>query len=299
MTKSDNQHPTGDEQQQFAIRAHRGVGFPAGNFKKRLWPVVEEFGIPYVVALGTQADGHTVFVSDHSVGNASVMASVTDQIVSQVIDQLRQRGDLNKAAGTYSFGPYKTFTVREKKFRHVVDAPMKDRVVHWMLYQHLLPIWQPRFIHDTYGNLPCRGTHAAINRLAQFCRAQDAKWALLRKLITALIDSFKTDGQFDDLFAPDSMYRRTWAKGMPIGNLSSQLLANIFLCDFDHWVKETLRVNRYIRYVDDMVIVAATQDELLDIRAAIVGKLAADGLTIHPHKMRLAPAHMKKRLEIA
>jgi hypothetical protein len=193
-----------------ATEPHIRVGFPAGNFKKRLWPVVEEFGIPYVVALGTQADGHTVFVSDHSVGNASVMASVTDQIVSQVIDQLRQRGDLNKAAATQilanpDMGGFKLKSqaqdldtqlmqdiikmprdlrqtygqnLREKKFRHVVDAPMKDRVVHWMLYQHLLPIWQPRFIHDTYGNLPCRGTHAAINRLAQFCRAQDAKWAL-------------------------------------------------------------------------------------------------------------------------
>ncbi|MFD2271785.1 hypothetical protein ACFS07_13135 [Undibacterium arcticum] len=69
---------------------------------------------------------------------------------------------------SYSFGPYKSFTVREKKFRHVVDAPMKDRVVHWMLYDYMLPIWQPRFIHDTYGNLPGRGTHAAVRRLAEF-----------------------------------------------------------------------------------------------------------------------------------
>lgn len=221
-------------------------------------------------------------------------------------------------SGTYSFGPYKSFTVREKKFRHVVDAPMKDRIVHWMLYQYLLPIWQPRFINDTFGNLPGRGTHAAVNRLAEFCRGTGSKWALqldiskyfysinhailkskalrfigdhaMRVLITDLIDSFQTDSQYDDLFAVDSMYRTTSAKGMPIGNLSSQLFANIFLNDFDHWIKEELRVKKYIRYVDDMVILCDSQEELRSVCQEIVHKLALDGLTIHPKKIRLAPA---------
>lgn len=221
-------------------------------------------------------------------------------------------------ARTYTFGPYKEFTVQEKKFRHVVDAPMKDRVVHWMLYQYMLPIWQPRFIADTFGNLPGRGTHAAVRRLAQFARAPTNAWVLqvdiskyfysvnhsllkarvlryigdqdIRALLVGLIDSFRTDGQYDELFPADGMYRRTRDKGMPIGNLSSQLFANIFLNDFDHWVKQDLAVKHYIRYVDDMVILASSRDELLDISARIVAKLAADGLTLHPKKIRLAPA---------
>lgn len=217
----------------------------------------------------------------------------------------------------FTFGPYKAFTVREKKFRHVIDAPMKDRVVHWMLYQYLLPIWMPRFIHDTYGNLPGRGTHAAVSRLAKFCRGAGAGWALqldiskyfysvnhellkaralrfigdhdLRQLVTALIDSFRTGDTYDHLFAEDTLYRMTAAKGMPIGNLSSQLFANIFLCDFDHWVKGALGVRRYIRYVDDIVVLADSPDELRTIKRAIINKLGADGLTIHPRKVRLAP----------
>jgi RNA-directed DNA polymerase len=217
----------------------------------------------------------------------------------------------------YSFGPYKTFVVREKKHRDVVDAPMKDRVVHWMLYQYLLPIWMPRFIHDTYGNLPGRGTHAAVQRLAEFARGAGATWALqldiskyfysvnhallkvralrfigdqaLRRLVVDLVDSFRTGDDYDHLFAADTMYRTTAAKGMPIGNLSSQLFANIFLCDFDHWVKQVLGATRYIRYVDDIVVLADSPDELRVIKAAIVAKLAADGLTIHPRKVRLAP----------
>lgn len=218
---------------------------------------------------------------------------------------------------SYSFGPYKTFTVREKKFRDVVDAPMKDRIVHWMLYRHLLPIWMPRFIHDTYGNLPGRGTHAAVHRLAAWCRANDARWVLqldiskyfyaiphdrlkarvlrhigdedLRRLVIALVDSFRTDDRYDALFAPDSTYRLTPAKGMPIGNLSSQLFANIYLNDFDHWIKEGLRIKRYLRYVDDIVILGESPDQLHKIGAQITARLTADGLTVHPKKIRLAP----------
>jgi RNA-directed DNA polymerase len=217
----------------------------------------------------------------------------------------------------YTFGPYKTFTVREKKWRDVVDAPMKDRIVHWMLYEHLLPIWQLRFIHDTYGNLPGRGTHAAVRRLAEFCRRERCTWALqldiskyfyavphdqlkaralryigdeeLRRLIVSLIDSFRTDDSYDHLFAPASRYRNTPAKGMPIGNLSSQLFANIYLSDFDHWVKQTLRARHYIRYVDDMVILSDTREHLQQLCAQIIERLDADGLTIHPRKIRIAP----------
>ncbi|THF61541.1 RNA-directed DNA polymerase [Pseudothauera nasutitermitis] len=223
--------------------------------------------------------------------------------------QLRER--------RYTFGPYRSFTVREKKFRDVIDAPMKDRVVHWMLYDYLLPIWMPRFIADTYGNLPGRGTHAAVQRLAGFCRSPSARFVLqldlskyfysvphgplkaralryigdqdIRRLIVDLIDSWCTDGRYDHLFPADSAYRNTARKGMPIGNLTSQLLANIFLCAFDHWVKQTLRVQRYIRYVDDIVIVASDRDELQHIGRQIAQRLAAEGLAIHPHKIRLAP----------
>lgn len=217
----------------------------------------------------------------------------------------------------YRFGTYRSFTVREKKFRQVIDAPMKDRVVHWMLYRYLLPIWQPRFIHDTYGNLPGRGTHAAIERLADFARRPANTWALqldiskyfhsvpheqlkasvlryigdedLRRLIIALVNSYRTDARYDDLFAPGSAYRLTPQKGMPIGNLTSQLFANIYLADFDHWIKQSLRVACYIRYVDDLVILGRSAEQLRDIAGQITARLAGLGLTVHPHKVRLAP----------
>jgi len=218
---------------------------------------------------------------------------------------------------TYTFGEYKTFTVREKKFRDVVDAPMKDRIVHWMLYQYLLPIWQPKFIHDTFGNLPGRGSHAAVNRVAQFARRENTEWVLqldiskyfysvphtqlkaralqhigdhdVRQLIISLIDSYRTGGNYDHLFAPGTLYRTNPNKGMPIGNLSSQLFANIYLNEFDHWLKETLQVKHYARYVDDMVILGHSKEYLQHLYQAITQRLSAEGITIHPKKIRIAP----------
>ncbi len=217
----------------------------------------------------------------------------------------------------YTFGQYKTFTVREKKFRDVVDAPMKDRVVHWMLYQYLLPSWQPRFICDTFGNLPARGSHAAVKRVAQFAKREANTWVLqldiskyfhsvphvllkqralqhvgdheVRQLIIKLIDSYCTGDNYNHLFAPGTLYRDNPCKGMPIGNLSSQLFANIYLNEFDHWLKQTLQVKAYVRYVDDMVIFGHSREYLQQICQAIIEKLAAEGITIHPKKIRIAP----------
>jgi hypothetical protein len=76
---------------------------------------------------------------------------------------------------------------------------------------------------------------------------------------------------------------------MPIGNLPSQLLANIYLSDFDHWAKETLRIKHYIRYVDDMAVLAASREELQAISNKLVERLASEGLTINPRKIRTAP----------
>ncbi|MFT3758472.1 RNA-directed DNA polymerase [Thauera sp.] len=217
----------------------------------------------------------------------------------------------------YQFGPYQIFTVREKKWRDVVDAPMRDRIVHWMLYRHLLPTWMPRLIHDTYGNLPGRGSHAAVARLADFCRRPAARWALqmdiskyfysvrhdallaralryqgdqdTRRLIERLVRSFRTDGRYDALFPPASPYHATADKGMPIGNLTSQLFANLYLADFDHWSKQERGLRLYLRYVDDLVVLGESPAELQEHAEAITERLARVGLVIHPRKVRLAP----------
>lgn len=81
-----------------ADEPHIRVGFPAGNFKRRLWALVADFGIPYVVSLGNQKNGRTVYVSAQNNYNAPTLASVSEQVVQEVIHDLRMRGEVVKAS---------------------------------------------------------------------------------------------------------------------------------------------------------------------------------------------------------
>ncbi len=77
---------------------HLRAGFPVGNFQKRLWPLIHEFQIPYVAYLGNRTDGYTVFISSQEGCNASILQSVSDQIVKDVIADLVGYGQVNQAA---------------------------------------------------------------------------------------------------------------------------------------------------------------------------------------------------------
>jgi RNA-directed DNA polymerase len=221
--------------------------------------------------------------------------------------------------GNFEFGPYRYFQVIEKKRRDVVDSPMKDRVVHWVVYDHLTTIWQKRFIHDSYGNIRGRGTHAAVRRTAEFARKPANKYVLsidlskfffsvqhshlkravlrhlgdqkMRDLVVRLIDSFNTDSRYDDIFPESSTYRqeRPNGMGMPLGNLTSQLFCNILLNDFDHWVKEKLGVRYYIRYVDDMLFFGESKTELRALSVTLIEYLDSIGLIVNPRKMSILP----------
>lgn len=216
---------------------------------------------------------------------------------------------------TFEFGPYQYFIVKEKTRRSVANAPLKDRSPHWLLYEHLMSQWQRRFIHDCYGNLPGKGTHAAVRRLASWTRKPSLTHALqidiakyfssvqhgylkkvlferegnshIRILLDGVIDSFITSDEFDHLFNENSPYRLTREKGIALGNLVSQIIANIYLNDFDHWIKETLRVKFYLRYVDDIILLGSSAEELTGLRKLIEVKLLEIGLSVNPKKTKI------------
>jgi len=118
---------------------HLRVGFPAVNFKRRLWSVVQEFGIPYVVALGTQAAGYTVYISEQG-GDSTVMAAVTDDIVHQVIEDLRQRGALNQAAAKKMLAEPDTAGFKLKSQAQALDMHLLQDIIK-----------MPRDLRATYG----------------------------------------------------------------------------------------------------------------------------------------------------
>ena len=155
---------------------HLRIGFPVGNFKRRLWPMVAEFGIPYVVALGTQASGHTVYVSGH--GDPAVIEAVSPTVIGELILELRQRGELNKAAARQLLASPETADFKLKSHAQDLDTQLLFDIVK-----------MPRDLRCTYGeNL--RACMARIMRAVFAFGLDENKPALLRSL-SADVDLLK------------------------------------------------------------------------------------------------------------
>lgn len=217
------------------------------------------------------------------------------------------------ATKTYLPGPYHSFWITDPKPRMISAAPFRDRVVHHALVAVIAPLLERRLIHDCWANREGKGTHRAVARFQEFCRRyryclkcdavkyfpsidHDILKAKVRRAIRCpntlwltdlIIDRSNPQEEIirhfpgDDLFTP--LQRR---RGLPIGNLTSQWLANFYLDDLDHFAKETLRCPAYLRYVDDFALFSDDKHQLRAWRGAIIEKLAADRLTIHEHRAR-------------
>ncbi|MBC7860325.1 MAG: four helix bundle protein [Burkholderiaceae bacterium] len=157
---------------------HIRVGFPAGNFKRRLWPMVEEFGIPYVVSLGSLAEGRAVYVSDQGDTNAAVLSAVSRAVVEEVIHDLKMRGELNKASAKLLLANPDTSGFKLKSHAQDLDTQLLQDIVK-----------MPRDLRVTYGeNL--RTCMARIMRGIYSYGLEDNKVALL-KSISADVDLVK------------------------------------------------------------------------------------------------------------
>lgn len=161
-----------------ATDPHIRVGFPVGNFKRRLWVIVEEFGIPYVVALGTLASGRTIYVSSQPTGNNNVLESVSGKVIEEVIHDLKQRGELNKAA---------TNQLLSSPDSTCFQLKAKAQDLDLQLMQDILKM--PRDLRTTYGE----NLRVCIGRILHGVMAyglEDNK-PLLLKSISADVDMLK------------------------------------------------------------------------------------------------------------
>jgi len=205
--------------------------------------------------------------------------------------------------GTWMPGAYRDFYVYEPKMRMVSSAPYRDRVVHHALCRVLEPIFEAKFIDDSYACRVGKGTHAAADRYTEFSRK--ANYVLkcdIRRYFenidhAVLLDAigrYVRDEALLTLIARilpsnDTRTGTIPGKGIPIGNLTSQFFANVYLNRFDHWIKEELRLRYYIRYVDDFVILHHEKRVLHEVRQAIEEQLSLIGLELHPKKQNIFP----------
>jgi RNA-directed DNA polymerase len=215
---------------------------------------------------------------------------------------------------TYQPGKYQVFQVYSPKPRLISAAPYPDRVVHHALCNVIQPIFERTFIFDSYANREGFGTHRALRRFTHFARTSryilqcDVRKyfpsidhallkAIIRRkikcpdtlwLIDTIIDGSNPQEPVIEYFPGDTLLtpleRR---RGLPIGNLTSQFFANIYLNGFDHFVKEHLKAAKYLRYVDDFALFADDAVYLAEARIALEHYLDALRLKIHPIKSQL------------
>lgn len=206
-------------------------------------------------------------------------------------------------SGTYTHGPYEAFNISDPKPRSIHKATVRDRLVHHAVYRVLYPYFDRRFISDSFSCRKGKGIHKALKRFKNYTNSASKNstqtcWVLkcdIRKffasidhhvllsvlkqcvvdervlaLLTNIIGSFETK--------PDV--------GLPLGNLTSQLLTNVYMNEFDQWMKHAMKVKRYIRYADDFVVLSHNKGELIELLPKLgvflEGRLK---LSLHPDKV--------------
>ncbi len=222
------------------------------------------------------------------------------------------------AAKTYTPGAYHSFYIHEPKRRLISAAPFRDRVAHHALCRVIEPIFQKRFIADSFANQKGKGTHCALNRAQYFARqfpyvlqcdvrqffpsidhailrARLAHW-IRDDAVLWLVDRILASGngvlseEYTMRWFPgDDLFASQRPRGLPIGNLTSQFWANVYLDPFDQFVKHDLKCRGYVRYVDDFLLFAADKATLHAWRRAIIHALAQLRLTLHEERAQVCP----------
>ena len=218
----------------------------------------------------------------------------------------------------YKHGQYHSFFIHEPKRRLISAAPFRDRVIHHALCRVIEPIWEQRFIYDSYANRVGKGTHKAIDRTQFYARKYkyflqldirqffpSIDHVVLEKEISRLIRDKKVLWLFKQImksgvgvlseeyqmnyFEGDDLFALNRPRGLPIGNLTSQFWANVYLNGFDHFIKRDLKAKAYLRYVDDFLLFSNNKKELWLWKSELIEKLNILRLTIHTDKAHIFP----------
>lgn len=172
---------------------------------------------------------------------------------------------------TYRPKPIRTFIIMEPKVREIGASEFSDRVVHHAVCNVIEPVFEKSYIHQSYACRKGRGLHAALKQAQRYCRAYEYFLKLdIRKYFGSIdhhILKRMLERKFKDpdlLWLLDIMINSLPAgdKGIPIGSLTSQHFANFYLDKLDHYIKESLGVSGYLRYMDDFILFGNQKEEL-------------------------------------
>ena len=210
-------------------------------------------------------------------------------------------------SGTYHHGGYEHFKINDTKPRDIHKASVRYRLLHHALYRKLYPLFDTTFIFGSYSCRKWKGTYKALSQFRMYAaRASgiNAKtvWVLKcdirkffasidQKILIHIIRNSITDDRIIMLIANivGSFNSGTEGKGLPLGNLTSQLLVNIYMNEFDQFVKHRLKVKHYIRYADDFIVLSHDRTYLLEtlpyMKVFLRDQLK---LSLHPNKVSIS-----------
>lgn len=207
----------------------------------------------------------------------------------------------------YQHQSYERIHIYDPKFRVIHKAVVRDRVVHHLLFNYLEPLFEPRFIFHSYACRKEKGLHKGVDALYRALRKESKNytqqaWALkldVKKFFDSVDHKILLNllhGRINDIamrwlvghIVSSFHSSKGYGKGLPIGNLTSQIFANIYLNQLDYFVKYELKVRYYFRYADDVVIVHRNTAYLQHLIAIIETFLTRElALTLHPQKIVL------------
>ena len=203
----------------------------------------------------------------------------------------------------YHHSAYEAFNISDPKPRNIHKASVRDRLLHHALYRVMYPFFDRTFISDSYSCRIGKGTHKAIQRFQRFAYQASSNhtrtvWVLkcdIRKffanidhgVLLAILKQYIPNQ--DTLWLLEniiSSFQTAPGKGLPLGNLTSQLFVNVYMNEFDQFVKQELKLQWYVRYADDFVFFSADRNWLVSlipqIQQYLMKKLC---LTLHPKKV--------------
>ena len=204
----------------------------------------------------------------------------------------------------YIHGAYKAFKLHDPKLRDIHKATVRDRLLHHAVYRILYPFFDRTFISDSYSCRKGKGMHRALNKFEEYsaqasCNHTKTVWVLkcdIRKFFASI--DHETMYKILSVYIPDQdilwLLQRVISSfsstkegvGLPLGNLTSQLLVNIYMNEFDQFVKHKLKIKDYIRYADDSVIFSRGRKHLSQVLQQIDFFLSTNlCLTLHPNKI--------------
>lgn len=206
----------------------------------------------------------------------------------------------------YRHSEYEAFNISDPKPRNIHKATVRDRLLHHAIYRVLYPYFDTKFIHDSYSCRKWKGTHRAMSRFSDFARKASQNnrktvWILKcdvrkffasidQKRLVQILEMYDLDKDTIWLLSRvmESFQSTEKGKGLPLGNLTSQLLVNIYMNWFDQYMRHRLKAKYYIRYADDFVVMSQDKQWLEQVfvqtRYFLKENLLLD---LHPNKVSI------------